>query len=277
MEQNNAKGQAKYDVAGWEKIFIDYLGKTVEHKDGSHDLGHFQRVWKMAQYISREEGKIANREEDKIINREEDKIANREEGKTIDLEEKRNSTWENGIADPLILLASAYFHDLVSLPKNHPDRSQSSRLSAEMTARILEEIFEGFPREKIEGVRHAIHAHSFSAGVTPLTTEAKILQDADRMEAIGAIGLARVFYTAGQLGQKLFHAEDPLGAFRENDDKLYALDHFPLKLLKLPSLMNTQTGKRLAAEKAAYLTDFMEKIRREIAGEPDNEEYSSIV
>src|SRR5580692_5390386 len=164
-----------HDLANWEKAFADYLRSHVSFEDGSHDLGHFERVWKLAQYINKEEG---------------------------------------GEADPLVLLAAAYFHDLVSLPKNHAKRHESSRLSAEVTEGLLEGYFTGFPREKIEAVRHAIHAHSFSAKVEPLTVEAKILQDADRMEALGAIGLARVFYIAGQLNAKLFDQEDPLAEHR---------------------------------------------------------------
>ena len=218
----------QFDEAHWEKKFIDYLRLNLTHKDASHDLGHFQRVWKAAQTINREEG---------------------------------------GIADPLILLAAAYFHDLVSLPKNHPERSESSRLSAERTVQLLEGVFEGFPPGKIEGVRHAIHAHSYSARVEPMTAEAKILQDADRLEALGAIGLARVFYTAGQLGQQLFDETDPLASARDLDDQVYALDHFSVKLLKLPALMNTSTGRRLAEENAAYLIHFIKKISAEIGGD----------
>jgi uncharacterized protein len=214
----------------WEQRFIAELASYGDWKDGSHDLWHFQRVWKTAQYINREEG---------------------------------------GPADPLILLASAYFHDIVSLPKNHPRRRDSSLLSAERTVQVLAEHFPDFPREKIEGVRHAIHAHSFSAGVEPLTAEARILQDADRMEAIGAIGLARAFYTAGQLNQQLFDAKDPLAEGRAPNDQQYALDHFQVKLLKLPALMNTATGRRLAETNAGYLRAFLQKIRREIAGEPE--------
>ncbi len=221
-------GMQHHDAVYWEKIFVDYLRLNLDYKDGSHDLGHFQRVWKAAQYINREEG---------------------------------------AIADPLILLAAAYFHDLVSLPKNHPERRLTSRLSAERTAQLLEATFTAFPREKIEGVRHAIHAHSFSANVDALTAEAKILQDADRLEALGAIGLARVFYTAGQLGQKLFDESDPLATFREPDDQVYALDHFKLKLLKLPARMNTATGRRLAEQNARYLLHFMKKINEEIGGD----------
>jgi uncharacterized protein len=215
------------DVSKWEQRYTDYLTEHIPTKDGSHDLGHFQRVWKAAQYIDREEGHVA---------------------------------------DPLILLTAAYFHDLVSLPKNSPGRSASSRLSAERTAALLTDVFTDFPPEKIAGVHHAIHAHSFSAQVAPMTFEAKILQDADRMEALGAIGLARVFYTAGQLSQRLFDAGDPLALEREPDDSQFSLDHFQVKLFKLPALMNTATGRRLAEEKTDYLRQFLRTIEGEING-----------
>jgi len=105
--------------------------------------------------------------------------------------------------------------------------------------------------------------------VEPLTPEAKILQDADRMEALGAIGLARVFYTAGVLHQRLFDGNDPLAAHRELDDQQYSLDHFSVKLFRLPALMNTATGRRLADEKVEYLRQFLQKIEGEIAGRFD--------
>ena len=140
----------------WEKRFIAWYNSQGRLTDGSHDLGHFQRVWRLAREINREEYEPADR---------------------------------------MILLAAAYFHDLVSLPKNHPDRKDASRMSADRAVLLLKEQWEDFPGGKLEGVRHAIHAHSFTAQVTPTTAEAKILQDADRLEALGAIGLARVFYT----------------------------------------------------------------------------------
>jgi len=216
----------------WEARFAAWWESNGDHSDGSHDLGHFQRVWKAARHIN-----LAGEED------------------------------REGPADPLVLLAAAYFHDLVSLPKNHPQRSEASRLSAEKTGLLLENDFPDFPREKIAAVKHAIHAHSFSAGVKPLTPEARILQDADRMEAVGAIGLARVFYTAGQLSQRLFDGKDPMAAAREPDDQRYALDHFQVKLLKLPGLMNTAAGRRMAEANAEYLREFLRKINAEIAGE----------
>lgn len=152
----------------------------------------------------------------------------------------------------------------MSLPKNHPDRKDASRLSAERAVELLKKAWEDFPARKLEGVRHAIHAHSFSAEVPPLTAEAKILQDADRLEALGAIGLARVFYTAGQMNQQLFDQADPLAKQRAPDDRHFALDHFQVKLFRLPAMMNTAAGRRLADIKAQYLRDFLHRINLEI-------------
>jgi uncharacterized protein len=211
----------------WEERFTAYYDSQGRLTDGSHDLGHFQRVWRMARDINRQEGSAA---------------------------------------DELVLLTSAYFHDLVSLPKNDPERGNASRLSADAAVQLLKERWDDFPDEKLEGVWHAIHAHSFSAGVKPETAEAKILQDADRMEAVGAIGLARVWYSAGQMNQALFHGTDPLAESRAADDQRYALDHFQLKLLRLPAMMNTATGRQMAGERAEYLREFLEKICLEIRG-----------
>ena len=171
-----------------------------------------------------------------------------------------------GEADLLALLAAAYFHDLVSLPKDSPRRAESSRLSAEEAGKLLMQRWKDFPIGKIDGVRHAIHAHSFSAGVPAETEEARILQDADRLEAVGAIGVARCFYTAGQMDARLFDADDPLAKDREPNDRQYALDHFQLKLFKLPAMMKTATGRRLAEENAGWMQGFVEKLCSEIVG-----------
>jgi uncharacterized protein len=222
----------------WEARFVGYwqasgraVGGSADggREDGSHDLGHFRRVWRAAAGINREEG---------------------------------------GPGDELILLAAAYFHDIVSLPKNDPRRGESSRLSAEKAGLLLvSREFADFPPEKIPGVCHAIHAHSFSAGVACASVEAKILQDADRLEALGAIGVARVFYTAGQLGAQLCDAGDPLAAARELDDRRFALDHFAVKLLKLPEMMHTAAARRRGEQQAAWMRLFIEKLCDEVAGD----------
>ncbi|ENK7103086.1 phosphohydrolase [Enterobacter kobei] len=170
-------------------------------------------------------------------------------------------------ADPLVVLTACYFHDIVSLPKNHPERSQSSRLAARKTRDILHRDFPDFPPDRFAAVEHAIEAHSFSAGIAPQSIEAKIVQDADRLEALGAIGLARVFAVSGALGVALFDAEDPFADARPLDDRAFALDHFQTKLLRLPDTMQTDVGRDLAQHNADFLVHFMAKLSAELQGD----------
>lgn len=168
--------------------------------------------------------------------------------------------------DRLVLLTACYFHDIVSLPKNHPERSRSSMMAAEKTLAILQSAFADFPADRYPAVSHAIEAHSFSAAIPPRTLEAKIVQDADRLESLGAIGLARVFAVAGALNTILFDAEDPFADRRALDDRKYALDHFQCKLLRLPETMQTDKGKAMAQHNARFLVEFMAKLSAELQG-----------
>lgn len=173
---------------------------------------------------------------------------------------------QNTNADPLVVLTACYFHDVVNLPKNHPERHLASTYAAEETRRILQQDFPDFPSALLDSVAHAVQAHSFSARITPNTLEAKIVQDADRLESLGAIGLARVFYTAGALGRPLFDSDDPLGKDRELDDVKWTLDHFQKKLLSLPQTMQTETGRLLAEHNADFLVRYMAKLCAELQG-----------
>ena len=170
-------------------------------------------------------------------------------------------------ANPLVVLTACYFHDVVNLAKNHPERHLASTYAAVETRRILQEEFFDFPAELLEPVAHAVQAHSFSAAITPETSEAKIVQDADRLESLGAIGLARVFYTAGALGRPLFDSEDPLGKDRELNDVHWTLDHFQKKLLRLPATMQTEAGRLLAEHNADFLVGYMAKLCAELQGD----------
>lgn len=156
--------------------------------------------------------------------------------------------------DGEILAAAVLLHDCVSLPKNHPDRAHSSRFAAEKAGDILNEL--GWAPERIAAVAHAILTHSFSANLAPETLEAKILQDADRLDSLGAIGIARTFYTAGRMGSKLYEPVDPKGDHRALDDKMFSLDHFEVKLLRLAEGFQTRTGQNLAAERHRRLAEF---------------------
>jgi uncharacterized protein len=167
-------------------------------------------------------------------------------------------------ADTLVVMAACYLHDLVNLPKNDPGRAQASRRSALLARAELMRL--GFPEQRLGAVAHAIEAHSFSAGIAPTTLEAKIVQDADRLDALGAVGLARMFYVAGGMGRALAHASDPLASNRPLDDRAYSLDHIVVKLAKLPGMMQLDAGRALAEARLARLLDFREEFAAEWLG-----------
>nr|WP_315447656.1 HD domain-containing protein [uncultured Pseudomonas sp.] len=161
-----------------------------------------------------------------------------------------------------VLLAAVLLHDCVAVEKNAPLRSQASRLAAEKAAAVLAEM--NWPEEKIATVAHAIEAHSFSANITPLTLEAKIVQDADRLDSLGMLGVARTFYVAGRIGSALYDPVDPEAKQRDYDDKRFCLDHFQTKLLHLADGFQTVAGQRLAQDRHQRLKGFMEQFKEEI-------------
>lgn len=171
-------------------------------------------------------------------------------------------------ADLDILIPAAWLHDLVVLPKNSPDRNQASRISAEKAAGWLRG--KGVSDSRISQICHCIEAHSFSAGIEPKTAEARILQDADRLDALGAIGIARCFVTGAGFGSAFYHPEIPLPleGRREADDSRYSLDHFFTKLFKLPETMHTATARKIAENRTAFMKAFTEQLLSEIAASP---------
>ncbi len=168
--------------------------------------------------------------------------------------------------DMQVLLASSYLHDLVNLPKDDPERHLASRRSAEASDPVLREL--AFDPVRIPAVQHAIAAHSFSADIAPETQEACILRDADRLDALGAIGIARNFSVSGALGRTLYDAADPFAANRPLDDLHYSLDHWKVKLLSLSEDMLTQTGRQIAIRRTTRMIRFLEEFAEEIGSEP---------
>lgn len=170
----------------------------------------------------------------------------------------------NAQADALVVQAACYLHDIVNLPKNHAQRERASRLAAQRACEKLQEA--GFPTDKLDAVAHAIEAHSFSAALAPTTLEAMIVQDADRLDALGAVGLARLFYTAGRMGSAFAHPTDALALQRALDDRAFALDHIEVKLAKLPGQMQTAAGRKLGEERLEMLRAFRDNFVAEWNG-----------
>ncbi|OJF92876.1 HD domain-containing protein [Pararhizobium antarcticum] len=177
--------------------------------------------------------------------------------------------WKNALSiqgreggDLRILAAAVLLHDCVSVEKNSPQRAQASRLAAEKAFELLDEL--GWRTPDMAAVGHAILTHSFSADLPPQSVEAKILQDADRLDAIGMIGAARCFYIAGRMGSGLYDPLDPLAEHRPLDDKAYAIDHFEVKLFKLTDGFKTAAGHTLALERQRKLRQVLAMMFEEI-------------
>jgi len=216
------------DIQAWRSKLARLAASGLDNDgahDGAHDSAHLERVWRNAQTL------LAQHRE----------------------------------ADPLVVLAASYLHDLVNLPKNDPARDQASRRSAQRARAELAAL--GFPLDKLDAVAHAIEAHSFSAAIAAQSIEAKIVQDADRLDGLGLVGLARMFYIAGRMESSLAHPDDPLGAKRAFDDRRYALDHIMVKLIKLPDMMQLEAAKTLGRERLAQLLAFREQFAAEWSGQ----------
>ena len=164
--------------------------------------------------------------------------------------------------DMPVLLAASYLHDLVNLSKDDPERHLASRRSAEESEPILNKL--GYIKDQIRAIQHAIEAHSFSANIAPTSPEACILRDADRLDALGAIGVARNFSVSGALGRALYDPADPFAANRPLDDLTYSLDHWKVKLLALPGDMLTDGGKAVARVRVQRMIRFLEEFSEEI-------------
>nr|WP_086937473.1 HD domain-containing protein [Thaumasiovibrio occultus] len=171
-------------------------------------------------------------------------------------------------ADLIVVRAAAWLHDCVALPKDHPKRHLGSTLAADKAVAFLAGL--GFSATQLDAIHHAIVAHSFSANVTPTTLEAKIVQDADRLDALGAIGIARCLQVGTALKRDLYSLVDPLCETRTPDDSHFTIDHFFTKLFKLPDTMNTLAGRKEAHQRATFMQQFLNQLGDEITFKTNN-------
>jgi len=165
-------------------------------------------------------------------------------------------------ANPKLILSAALLHDIVSYSKSSKRSKFSSIDSAKKSKIILKKY--GFTNDEIIVISDAIAEHSFSQNKIPQTLEGKILQDADRLDALGAIGIARVFATSGSLNRPFYNIDDPFCNKRNPDDDIWAVDHFFNKLLKLEFTMNTKSGKIEAKKRTKVLKVFLKQLKSEI-------------
>ena len=166
-------------------------------------------------------------------------------------------------ADMEVLLPAALLHDLIVYPKGSAKTSKSADDSADLAEKWLQSY--GYPQEKIERISYCIRTHSYSKRLVPATLEGKILQDADRLDALGAIGIARTFSVGGSEKRQFYNPTDPFRkSRRELDDREWTLDHFQTKLLRLKKSMHTRTAREIAKERAEFMELFIRRLQKEI-------------
>jgi uncharacterized protein len=162
-----------------------------------------------------------------------------------------------------VVLPAAWLHDCVHVAKDAPERAQASRRAAEHAQNFLRGA--GYPEQLLPDIRHAIEAHSYSAGIVPRTLEAQVVQDADRLDALGAIGISRCIAVGAALGRPLYERDDPFCTARAPDDRGASIDHFYSKLLKLAGTMQTPAGRREAERRTAFLGVYLAQLASEIS------------
>lgn len=169
---------------------------------------------------------------------------------------------KNEHANEKLVLSAVLLHDIASYPKTDKRSKYSSINSAKIAKKILQNY--DFTGDEITIITDAICDHSFSRHKTPKTIEGKILQDADRLDALGAIGIARVFAVGGSANRPFYNDDDPFCKTRKPNDELWTLDHFYKKLLKLESLMNTKSGKIEAKKRTKILRNYLKTLKKEL-------------
>ncbi|EMR33837.1 HD domain-containing protein [Vibrio harveyi] len=167
-------------------------------------------------------------------------------------------------AELAVVLPAAYLHDCFTYPKDHPNRKQSSAIAATKAISFLESI--DYPAQYHDAIAHAIESHSFSANITPNTLEAQVVQDADRLDAIGAIGVTRCIQVSTLFDATLYNEQDMFAEHRELQDKRFTIDHFQTKLFKIVDTMNTKAAYEEAVKRKAFMQSYLEQLRQEVEG-----------
>lgn len=167
--------------------------------------------------------------------------------------------------DQDVIIAAAWMHDIVNVPKDHPDRSNASTMSADLADELIRKSQKiSMSDEQIHKVRDAIKSHSFSAGFTPTTIEGECIRDADRLDSLGVIGFMRMVAVSTSMNRALVSAADPVCQHRNPDDRKYAIDHYFTKIMHLNKGMTTPFGKATADARRAEMDKMMDALRMEL-------------
>lgn len=180
---------------------------------------------------------------------------------------RRVAAWTVRIGDTegvdwRLALAAALLHDVVNLPKDDPARGAASHRSADVARTLLPPL--GFTPADTDAACEAIRDHSYTRGAVPASPLGRALQDADRLDALGALGTLRCVATGVGMGAQLFDDADPWAERRALDDRRFSIDHFFVKLLRLSATFTTAAGRAEADRRAATMRAFLAALGDEL-------------
>ncbi len=195
---------------------------------GGHSFEHTKRVYNLALKIAENEIKNNNSE--------------------IDLD---------------IIKASALLHDIARKKEDTGEIKCHAKEGAKIAREILSKT--EFPKEKIPNVCNAIATHRYSKKLKANTREAEILQDADRLDALGAIIIARVFHRCGKIKTPMYNPDIPKSEIYVNsNESKTAINHFYEKILKIkPETFKTKKAQEIAKKRYEFVKEFVERFEKE--------------
>ncbi len=168
-------------------------------------------------------------------------------------------------ADVTVVVLAALCHDLPA-PQVEQSRQSHHQVAADFAGQLLHK--RGMAAARVANVVHCIQAHRFrDQTIQPQTLEAQCLYDADKLDSIGAIGVARAFAFAGRTGERLWYT--PVAAIPVTGAKPTGADYTPVhefvyKLQKLCATLHTPTARQIGAERHAYLVTFFQQLDQEM-------------
>ena len=165
-------------------------------------------------------------------------------------------------ANEAVCATAALLHELFNLPKNHADSARAGDICASHAEQLLQQ--ERAPEAMIGPIVAAIRDHAFSKGVVPTALESQVMQDADRLDALGAIGLARMWATCADMKRPFYAPEDTFCEAREPNDKEWGLDHVFKKLLVIPSKLHLATSRGMAEDRVKHIHAVLDQLKSEL-------------
>jgi uncharacterized protein len=210
-------------------ITVDFARTLYDDSDPVHDFDHVLRVLALARRIGQAEG-----------------------------------------ADMTIVETAVLLHDIHRAHEDqqahvlNSETADHALVAAERARHILRQIDPVPSDDFIEAVAHAIAAHRFRNRIEPQTLEARVVFDADKLDAIGAIGVARAYAYCGMTAQKLWGDVPP--DYPGGGEHHTPHHEFVYKLSRIESRMQTATGRAIARERHAYMHEFFNRLKQEVSG-----------